>query len=171
METPVTIRRFKNAAATFCVVAAACVVILWMRSFVWADKIEVRSPGKFLIVNSVCGRLILVRDDEINITETEKQIRSTRAAGDDISVLRDSSFLGFLWFVNRPAVAGVMIPNWVMIPHWAIFCVFAGLGAALTIRRPYRITLRGLLIGTAVIAGALACGLLCSRYPLPDWRY
>ena len=175
MDRAKIIRRVRIASAALCLLFCAAFVVLWVRSYRWVDSAHCPLPGES--VDSIRKRWVR-RPDGTRFVPSPKMLTMTSFEG-RISVYAGEDQPGvsgwFPWgwgmdtyYIGDNQRRTRPLPMWqydahlygryVLFPHWAPALLFAFLGVPIGVRRPYRFSLRTLLIASTLVA--LILGLL-----------
>ncbi|QDT74504.1 hypothetical protein [Lacipirellula limnantheis] len=149
--------KLKRTVAVTCLLATACFVILWMRSFRYNDIVAYREPTRgWWRVESKNAGLVLRRIYPQSGQDTGRLFfdSSERRNLDDlISFPLPAFYAGQVFW-------GMLVPYWLMV-------TISGLtGISLLIRRPFRFSLKTLAIAATVIIVTLGMGVAASRLTL-----
>lgn len=158
--------RLRLTVAVTCLLATACFAILWMRSLRQWDNI--------LYVGASLGML--------EAGSSDGMLSLCHAHGTEYQSTEGSDRIGIYWMTtSRDRINPARVPLWrwarldrdlesygVFIPFWLLILVSGGVGIALSIRRPFRFSLRTLAIGATFIALTLGLGVAASRLNLDE---
>jgi hypothetical protein len=152
----------RSVASVFCLTLAVATVILWARSYFWADEITYVNRT-FTELRSYCGRIesyTVQLTSPLDVTTLHWHCRSAkniRLIADENrkrgTPVLESMLLGFGWGSVRKGQTGVMVPHWVFV---------AGMMAAALALKPkprYRFSLFDCLATTtfaALLAGVVS---------------
>jgi hypothetical protein len=166
MERPRFITGLRIATSAVCLIACALLIALWVRSYVYADLVMVRlTSTSRLYFQSSRGelRLPLKGSDHNELFDLPWRFSSTSVKRiDEVEELLNKAS-GASKPVTRIAPRfGVMNDSLVM-PHWFPILVSGVSAAILGIARPFRFTLRTLLIATTLVAVVLWLIVAMSR--------
>ena len=188
-------RRARQIASVFSVVACVALVALWVRSYEQADRIHGRLwERQSFLVASKQGRVTAVAFRWHGAEKWWQWGTHTFAVDDEMSfpvgsVRQYESGLGFGYVKNpvymvmrstfeTPEGATILISGaavatlrgWGMIvPYWFLVLLAAGVGVALQLEKPWRYTTRSLLIAVTFVA--ILLGLVAGLDNRPDpWQ-
>ena len=158
------LRRLRLTVAVTCLLATACFAILWMRSLRQWDNI--------LYVGASIGML--------GVGSSDGMFALYHAHGKEYQAPAGSDRIGIYWMTtSRDSFNPARVPLWrcarldrdlesyaVFIPFWLLILVSGGVGIAISIRRPFRFSLRMLAIGATLVVITLGLGVAASRLNL-----
>jgi len=141
--------------------------VFWIRSYAWVDSVRyirgVDSP--LVLVYSRSGLLAVSEHRNENFKQpsslTASHTRNSPTLDESFSALSEG-FLGLrggLNVVTSPTESF----SYVALPYWFLSIVTGLAGLLLTVRRPYRFTVRGMLIATTIVAFVLGAGIVLRR--------
>jgi hypothetical protein len=151
------LQKLKRTLAVTCLLATACFVILWMRSFRHNDIVAYREPTRgWWRVESTNAGLILRRIYPQSGQDTGRLFfdSSERRNLDDLISFRLPAFYADQGFWGM------------LVPYWLVVAVSGLTGIALLIKRPSRFSLRTLAIAATLIVLTLGMGVAASRLTL-----
>lgn len=155
------VRRLRLVGAVTCLLATACFVIFWMRSLKeWDNIIYAGASIGMLEASSQDGMLTL-----------------THAHAEEYQSPEGSGSIGFYLMThsrNRFNIGRVPLLRWprlfrdlesygVSIPFWLLILAIRGVGMVLSVRRPFRFSLKTLAIGATLVTITLGLGIAASR--------
>jgi hypothetical protein len=151
-------RKLRIAISATCGIAFMLLIVLWVRSYWWADSVAISGSG---FVTSMRGTVYVLGKFSIdNSPSLTFDFRSS--PGNLISVS---------WFRIDPRppsdnylVRYSVMPfgNYIPIPHWCLAVLAAGSSIVPWLR--WRFSLRALLIATALIAAVLGVVVYLSHH-------
>jgi hypothetical protein len=150
------LRSLRIAAAVFFALLAIGFVGLWVRSNQWSDYVEWRGNCPRLAVDSTAGILGLILIDET------EPIPAGMSGWYHMSRKPSPPLYFTEWgFGHQRGPGG----KWQLLylPHWFLAASSLGLSALFTFKRNWRFTVRGLLMGTTVVAVALGLAVYSLR--------
>ena len=188
------VRRILKTASVVCFAAGVVLIALWVRSYYEADRIHGRFGDRSFIIASKQGRVTGVGfrwrgapswwqwglhtyavDDEMSFpVGSVRQYESAWGFGamtDPMYMVTRSTFEtpeGATILISGAAVA-TLWGSAVIVPFWLLVLLAAVLGVGLRLERPWRYTMRGLLL--AVTFFAILFGLIAGLDNGPDpWK-
>lgn len=169
MERLRLVRRLRTPAAALCLIVCTFLIAFWVRSYRQVDNLMVRvSDTRVLGFSSGLGQLT-VEFRSVNwqhtgkwhfITQPAAPIRAFWANAATPSASASPAYSLNVGKIVRPTLKFGRYPDTsiLFMRHWIPVLATGVLAAVLGIRRPYRFSLRTLLIATTVIA--LVLGLV-----------
>jgi hypothetical protein len=145
-------RKLRIAWSVFWGLAAVFLIVLWVRSYEWRDRIVIplRTP-RFLRVDSNHGK---VEFETYGQGMGEMSFSITAISHVDITAAWDRSFPTVPQPVDRKQWRWESRTGrfFVYLPHWSLVTILAALAVVPWIRWPRRFTLRTLFVATTLVA-------------------
>lgn len=154
------LRKLRIVFSVTCIIACAALIVLWVRSYWWADQIYGHtSPTRLLHFGSMRGQFTIrgitnyngptlprswLPDSELVSNIMQRRINSFPRGQDDLLIYRFNNPIGF----------GVLRDGF-YFPHWCLVIVGVMLAIVAWFFPPRKFTLRALLILVTVTALAL----------------
>lgn len=160
------LQRLRLTVAVSCLLATACFVIFWMRSLKQWDNI--------LYAGTSIGML--------DAGSSDGMLSLYHAHAEEYQSAEGSDRIGLYFMTtNRSQLNPARVSLWrwprlhrdlesygVFIPFWLLILVSGCIGAALSVRRPFRFQLRTLAIGATLIVITFGLGVAASRLNLDE---
>ena len=161
------VRCIRITASAFCVVACMAIVVLWVRSYKYWDEVRCRLPnGEALQLYSTQGRLAW-RDWSLPADEDYPRCyRCYFAMNEQKRNLGWTPYETAGFFYSRTLQnTTLLVPQsrMIVLPLWFFVAINIVFAAGLGIRRPWRFSLRTMIIATTLIAATLGTSLALSR--------
>jgi hypothetical protein len=169
-------RHFRRLSAIACFASCALAVILWIRSYRGNDHVDIcyaanqsvttggqQSPGFRLVSANTSHGIVSFHVDPAYLKSFDPAYVRTGVhyhaseARDDWWWKREAKF-GFAYRSTTSSRGHLLA-----IPFWFLTLLTAAAGTLLWKDRPYRFTLRGVLIATTFVAVVLGVGAALSR--------
>jgi phosphotransferase system glucose/maltose/N-acetylglucosamine-specific IIC component len=146
-------RRLLNIASIVCLGVCVALMGMWMRSYYWSYQVFWRTSASYSVgFTSLSGRLVIC---DCNVApfgwEKATQFPCLDWRVSDTSTIQQSPDAQFHIFSDTTG-SGFMVPFWLPV---LLSALSAGLATIPWIRRPYRFSLRTLLIATTLLAVVL----------------
>jgi hypothetical protein len=159
MTRPRFLRPLRIAVSVVCGILCLALIVLWMRSYSWADELTLASRLRLTSIYGYIqymgpfGRYSFEEDwDYLCWRPSSDEIRAvtqTEATMNDLDP-KIKAWLNQFRGVRRPSIA------WLgSVPYWIVVCVAATLTVAPWIPWSNRFSLRTLLLATTLVAAML----------------
>jgi hypothetical protein len=149
-----TFRKLRIAWSAMCGILCLLLIVLWVRSYTWADDLIIRLPGsREFVIHSMQGSTAWYRASGL------PPARAVVIESESVERLTDGTSTRASWFNDLLDLQVLRRP--VLLPHWIFILGISALSIVPWLR--YRFSLRTLLIATTLVAVLLGAMIWAVR--------